>query len=72
VKQKKKTENGILRLVFAGVALVFQIVWILLRVRLLNAYSDKIATITASLIFIFPLLRLVQCDTIFFSFSKPP
>ena len=49
MKQKKKTENGILRLVFAGVALVFQIVWILLRVRLLNAYSDKIATITAFL-----------------------
>ena len=47
MKGKKKTENGILRLAFVAVALIIQIVWILLRVRLLNEYSDRIAAITA-------------------------
>ena len=46
---KKKTENGILRLAFVAVALLIQIAWILLRVLLLNDYSDKIAAITALL-----------------------
>ena len=49
MQRKKKTENGILRLVFVAVALLIQIAWILLRVRLLNAYSDNIAAITALL-----------------------
>ena len=44
--RKKKTENGILRLVFVAVALLVQVVWILLRVQLLNDYSDRIAGIT--------------------------
>ncbi len=46
---KKKTENGILRMAFVAVSLVFQIVWIVLRVKLLNDYSDTIATITGLL-----------------------
>ena len=46
MQRKKKTENGILRLVFVAVALLIQVVWILLRVQLLNAYSDRIAAIT--------------------------
>lgn len=47
--RKEKTENGILRMAFVAVALVVQIVWILLRVQLLNDYSDRIAAITALL-----------------------
>ena len=46
---RKKTDNGILRMVFTGVALVFQAAWILVRVKLLNEYSDHIAGITAVL-----------------------
>lgn len=49
VQRKKKTENGILRLIFVAVALLIQVAWILVRVRLLNDYSDRIATITAIL-----------------------
>ena len=49
MQRKKKTENGILRLIFVAVALLIQVVWILVRVRLLNEYSDRIATITAIL-----------------------
>ena len=47
--RKEKTENGILRMVFTAVALVFQVVWIILRIKLLNDYSDTIAAITALL-----------------------
>ena len=47
--RKEKTENGILRLVFVAVALLIQILWILLRIRYLNAYSETIAAITAML-----------------------
>ena len=47
--RKEKTENGLLRLAFAAVALVVQIVWILLRVLYLNEYSDRIAMVTALL-----------------------
>ena len=47
--RKEKTENGILRLSFAAVALVAQIAWILLRIQYLNDYSDRIAGITALL-----------------------
>ena len=49
MRRKEKTENGILRMIFVAVSLVFQIVWILLRVKLLNDYSDTIATITGIL-----------------------
>lgn len=49
MQRKKKTENGILRLIFVAVALIIQVVWILLRIRLLNIYSDRIAAITALL-----------------------
>ena len=47
--RKEKTENGLLRLAFAAVALVAQIAWILLRIQYLNDYSDRIAGITALL-----------------------
>lgn len=47
--KKEKTGNGILRLTFAAVALVIQILWILLRVQYLNAYSETIAGITSLL-----------------------
>ena len=47
--RKEKTENGILRMVFTAVALVFQVVWIILRIKLLNDYSDTIATFTGIL-----------------------
>ena len=38
-----------MRLGFAAVALIVQIVWILLRFQYLNDYSDRIAAITALL-----------------------
>ena len=49
MRKKEKHENGILRMVFVGIALVFQVVWILLRIKLLNDYSDTIAAITTVL-----------------------
>lgn len=49
MNHKKKTENGILRLIFVAVALVVQVAWILLRIRLLNEYSDRIAALTTLL-----------------------
>ena len=55
--RKEKTENGILRLIFVAVSLVFQITWIILRIQYLNAYSDRIATIT-SLLTILVVLKL--------------
>ena len=47
--RKEKTGNGILRLIFVAVALLVQILWILLRIQYLNAYSERIAAITAIL-----------------------
>jgi len=47
--KKRKQENSILRMVFVGVSLVFQVIWILLRLKLLNDYSDTIAAITTVL-----------------------
>ena len=49
MRRKEKTENGILRMIFVAVSLMFQVVWIILRLMLLNDYSDTIATITALL-----------------------
>ena len=49
MRRKEKAENGILRLVFVAVALAAQLLWILLRVQLLNEYSDVIAGITGLL-----------------------
>lgn len=49
MRRKEKTENGILRLIFVAVALAVQITWILLRIRFLNEYSDRIAAVTALL-----------------------
>ena len=47
--KNRKTGNGIPRMVFVGIALVLQVLWILLRVKLLNDYSETIAGITALL-----------------------
>ena len=47
--RKEKTGNGILRMVFVAVALVIQVIWILLRIRYLNEYSEHIAGLTALL-----------------------
>ncbi len=49
MRGRKKTENGILRMIFVAVSLVFQVVWILLRIKLLNEYSDTIAALTTIL-----------------------
>lgn len=49
MRRKEKTENGILRMIFVAVSLLFQVAWIILRLMLLNDYSDTIATITALL-----------------------
>jgi len=49
VRRKEKQENGILRMIFVAVSLMFQVVWIILRIKLLNDYSDTIATFTAIL-----------------------
>ncbi len=55
--RKEKTENGILRMIFVAVSLVVQIVWIILRIKLLNDYSDTIAAIT-SILTIIVVLKL--------------
>ena len=47
--RRKNAGNGILRMIFAAVALIAQLVWIVLRVKLLNEYSDTIAAITTVL-----------------------
>ena len=47
--RKEKTENGMLRLFFAAVALIVQVGWIVLRMQHLNAYSEWIANITGFL-----------------------
>lgn len=47
--KKQKRENGILRMVFVGISLIFQVLWILLRIKLLNDYSETIAAITGIL-----------------------
>lgn len=57
MRRKEKTENGIVRILFVALALLVQVVWILLRVLYLNAYSDGIAAITA-LLTIVTVLRL--------------
>ena len=49
MQRKEKTGNGILRLIFVAVALLIQVLWILLRVQYLNAYSEGIAAITVLL-----------------------
>ena len=49
MQKRRKTENGILRMCFVAVALVFQVAWILFRIKLLNEYSQHIATITSVL-----------------------
>lgn len=45
----KNSGNGILRIIFVAVSLILQLLWILLRIKLLNDYSDTIATITTVL-----------------------
>ena len=47
--KRKISGNSILRIVFVGISLLFQIGWILLRVQWLNDYSDTISAITGLL-----------------------
>lgn len=47
--KRKNSGNGILRMIFVAVSLVLQLVWIVLRIKLLNDYSDTIAAITTVL-----------------------
>ena len=49
MERRKNTGNGIIRMIFVAVALILQVVWILLRIKLLNDYSDTIAAITTLL-----------------------
>lgn len=49
MRRQNKTGNGILRMIFVAVALIMQLVWILLRIKLLNEYSDVIAAVTTIL-----------------------
>ena len=57
--RKEKTGNGILRLIFVAVALLIQVLWILLRIQYLNAYSERIAAITA----ILPVLVVLKLNS---------
>ena len=47
--EHKTSGNSILRIVFVGISLLFQIGWILLRVKWLNEYSDVISIVTGLL-----------------------
>ena len=47
--RRKTAGIGILRMVFIAVALIVQVIWILLRIKLLNEYSESIAAITTLL-----------------------
>lgn len=47
--RRKTAGTGILRMVFVAVALVAQVIWILLRIKLLNDYSERISAITTIL-----------------------
>ena len=47
--RRKTAGIGILRMVFIAVALIVQVIWILLRIKLLNEYSETIAAITTLL-----------------------
>ena len=46
MERRKTAGKGILRMVFVAVALIVQIAWILLRIKLLNEYSETIAAVT--------------------------
>ena len=47
---KRKTAGiGILRMVFVALALIVQIIWILVRVKWLNDYSERISAVTTVL-----------------------
>ena len=49
IKERKPSGNSIARIVFVGISLVFQVVWILMRVQWLNDYSEVISAITGVL-----------------------
>lgn len=59
--KRKPRVNSILRMVFVGVALAFQIGWLLLRVLALNEYSELIARITGILCLVV-VLKLYSKD----------
>ena len=39
-KEQKAGGNSVMRMIIVGVSLLFQVGWILLRVLMLNEYSD--------------------------------
>ena len=55
--RRKTAGTGILRMVFVAVALVAQVIWILLRIKLLNDYSERISAIT-TILSVIVLLKL--------------
>lgn len=59
---RKPNGNSIARLVFVGISLVLQIIWILLRVQWLNDYSEYISFFT-DLMIIVVVLRLNSKNT---------
>ena len=48
-KDQKTGGNAVLRMIFVGISLLFQISWILLRIRMLNEYSEWISLATTIL-----------------------
>lgn len=49
IRERKPTSNSIIRVVLAGLSLLFQIVWLLLLILKLNSYSTWISAITSVL-----------------------
>ena len=57
MRRPKYAVSGIARMVFVAVALIVQVIWILLRIKLLNEYSTTIAAVT-SILSVMVLLKL--------------
>lgn len=55
--RRKAAGIGILRMIFVALALIAQVIWILLRIKLLNDYSDRISAIT-TILSVIVLLKL--------------
>ena len=57
MERRKTAGAGILRMVFVALALIVQVIWILLRIKLLNDYSEGISAIT-TILSVIVLLKL--------------
>ena len=57
MERRKTAGAGILRMVFVALALIAQVIWILLRIKLLNDYSEGISAIT-TILSVIVLLKL--------------